>query len=189
MTKLPHVVFRPLLLAVVASVPTVGAVQAETPVTYTDNGQALFAFDVPDFWHLRTGGIRDLTHSLTRDPRTVSRLMGLQPVASEGIWMGLISPLGVRTTEDGLAYLQDIGPFLVKDAQVLDRDRRRIGGRSATVLSGQGRREGVDVAFTASVIPLPQGRVAIAVVVMEAGLDPALVNDVNAVFASFRAVR
>ena len=36
-------------------------------------------------------------------------------------------------------------------------------------------------------IDMPHGRMAISVTVMEAGIDPEIVKDVNAIYSSFRA--
>jgi len=32
--------------------------RADIPVTYTDEGQAIFHLSVPDFWEMRSGGVR-----------------------------------------------------------------------------------------------------------------------------------
>lgn len=177
---------RLLFLACAALFAAQSAV-AETPVTYTDNGKALFSFSAPDFWTVHVGGNRALTDSQTEETRTVSRVIGLQPETEPGLWVGFISPLNVRTFDDVRDYLTDIGPFLVKDAIVGSRKSRRIAGRAARTISGSGRRDGKAVNFTAVAIDLPGNRMAVSVVVMEAGLDPASVNDVNRIFASFRA--
>lgn len=163
--------------------------QAETPVTYSDDGKALFSFAVPDFWQLRTGGIRNLTGPVSGEDRAVSRLMGMEPVAEDGIWMGLISPHRVSSVSEGLTYLSEVGKFLVEDVTLGARNTRRIGGREATTVAGTGVRNGQGVSFTAAVIPLGGQRVAVAVVVMENDVDPALVDDVNTVFTSFKSKR
>lgn len=162
---------------------------ADTPVTYTDNGAALFSFKAPDFWTVHVGGNRSLTDEQSAETRTVSRVIGLQPETDPRLWVGFISPSGVRTFSDVRDYLTDIGPFLVKDAVVDDRKSRQIAGRDARTVSGSGRRDGKSVNFTAVAIDLPGNRMAISVVVMEAGVDPASVEDVNRIFASFRAGR
>ena len=59
----------------------------------------------------------------------------------------------------------------------------------ARVIAGTGRRRGRGVEFTATVVDLPNGRVAVSVVVFEAGANTQLVADVNAVLASLRAAR
>ena len=162
---------------------------ADTPVTYTDNGKALFSFKAPDFWTVHVGGTRELTDAKTGEIRSVSRLIGMQPETEKRLWVGFISPFGVRDFAGVRDYLTDIGPFLVKDAVVEDRVSRQIGGRAARTIAGNGKRDGKSVNFTAVAIDLPGNRMAVAVVVMEAGLDPASVEDVNRIFASFRVGR
>ncbi len=176
-----------LLAASVASVPSLTL--AEMPITYKDEGRALFHLSVPDFWTARAGGARAVTPSGSDEARLINRVIGLTPVSEDGIWMGFISPYGVKTFEQSLDYLRGVGPFLVNDAEVSDRNRISVGGLPAERLTGSGRRDGKVVNFTAVVVDLPRDRVAIAVVVMEAGVSPDLVSDVNTVFASFRAAR
>lgn len=162
---------------------------ADTPVTYTDTGKALFRFVVPDFWTLRVGGSRDIEDTSLGDTRAVARVMGLRPVTDDTVWMGFVSPEGVATIDDGIQYLRDIDKFLVKDAEVTGNERRSIGGLPAQVYRGTGRRDGRGVNFTATVIDLPRGRVAVAVAVLRDDADPAYVEDLNAVFDSFQAIR
>ncbi len=173
---------------VLAALLPVTSAFAGTPVTYTDANRALFRFEAPDFWSVRTGGPRELTAPGTEDARGVSRVIGLQPVTEPRLWVGFISPYGVRNFEEAAEYLQDIGPFLVTDAAVDTRKKRQIAGRPARTIAGHGRRNGKNVNFTAVMIDLPNNRMAISVVVMEAGLDAANLEAVNAMFASFRAV-
>ncbi|WP_254445846.1 hypothetical protein [Ruegeria arenilitoris] len=166
-----------------------GPASADTPVTYTDNGRALFSFTVPDFWALRTGGPREIEDTELADPRAVARVMGLRPVTDDSVWMGFVSPVGVASIDDGLRYLQDIDKFLVKDPTVTGTSTTRIGGLPARVIRGSGTRERRGVNFTATVIDLPNGRVAVAVAILRDGADPAYVDDLNAVFASFRSLQ
>ena len=162
---------------------------AGTPVTYTDGSKALFQIEVPDFWSLRTGGLRELADQDATDLRDVSRVFGLTPNAHPGVWVGLISPHGVSTLAQARDYLRDIGPFLVQDAETSDPVTRRIGGLPARSIAGQGRRDGKRVDFTALAIDLPGNRVVIAVVVLEQGSDPDPIGDINAMLASIRVAR
>ncbi|TLP60487.1 hypothetical protein FEE96_16670 [Parasedimentitalea maritima] len=162
---------------------------AEMPVTYMDGDRALFRFSVPDFWTARAGGERNLTPPGADESRLINRVIGLKPVADTGVWLGFISPHGVSNYESALEYLRGVGPFLVQDAEVEERKRITVDGLPAARIAGSGRRDGRAVGFTAVVVVLPSNRVAISVVVMEAGVNPDLVSDVNAVFASFRAIR
>lgn len=179
---------RYAIVAVASVFPFAG--MAGTPVIYTDGTKPLFEIEVPDFWSLRTGGLRDLASPEQSDDfRDISRLFGITPDAHDGIWVGLISPFGVTTLPEARAYLRDIGPFLVQDASVEPPKARRINGLNASSISGTGRREGRNVSFTVLAIDLPGARVAIAAVVIEAGADLDSLGDVNAMLASIQAVR
>ncbi|MDW3225603.1 MAG: hypothetical protein R8G34_22375 [Paracoccaceae bacterium] len=162
---------------------------AGTPMTYTDGERALFQIEVPDFWSVRTGGLRDLTAPDAENFRDVSRIFGLTPETHEGIWVGFVSPHGVASLADARDYLTDIGQFLVKDAQVETSRSRRIAGLPAQTFSGTGRRGGKPLEFTAITIDMPNGRVAVSVVVFEAGSDVDIINDINEMMASFKVVR
>jgi hypothetical protein len=164
------------------------AAAADMPVTYKDKGRSLFAVNVPDFWSVRAGGSRELTAPGSGETRQVGRVLGLRPTAEGGLWMGFLSPEGIRTREQAMRYLREIGPFLLRDASVADQVEIRIGGRPAGRITGTGTRGGRSVNFTALTIDLPGNRVAISVVVMEAGVNPGLVDDVNAIYSSFRPV-
>lgn len=179
---------RRLSLAALCAL-TPGLATAETPITYRDDTGALFAFNAPDFWSVRTGGERNVTPPDSDEARRINRVIGLEPHSDEGVWMGFMSPHGVRTYQDAVTYLQEIGRFIVTDPEVTDRKRVTIGGLPAAKFTGTGTRGLKGVAFTAVLIDLPGPRVAISLVVMEAGANPELVNDVNGVFASFRAIR
>lgn len=163
--------------------------QAETPVTYTEDGRGLFSFAVPDFWVLRTGGPREIADTRLGDARAVSRVMGMRPVTDDAVWMGFVSPAGVATIRDGIRYLRDIDKFLVKNPALSDIRDTRIGGLPAKLFRGTGRRDGKSVSFTAAVIDLPGNRVAIAVAILRDGANPGYSDNLNAVFASFRTAR
>ncbi len=164
-------------------------VQADVPVTYTDSGGALFRFDAPDFWTMRTGGARLLSAPDTEDERDVSRLIGLHPTTDPTVWVGFVSPQGLSTFEEGVEYLSDIGPSLVKDPVTTVRKEKRINGLKAATFSGTGTRKGKLVNYTAILIDLPGGRIAVSVVVMEPGIDAATLGAVNAMLNSVHAVR
>ncbi|WP_420586749.1 hypothetical protein [Ruegeria sp.] len=165
------------------------AALADTPVTYTDAGRPLFSFAVPDFWAVRTGGPREIEDTELGDLRAVARVMGVKPVTDDNVWMGFVSPAGVASIEGGLRYLEDIDRFLVKDPSVSSTSDTRIGGLPARVIRGTGTRDGRGINFTATVIDLPNGRVAVVVAILRDGADPAFVDDLNAVFASFRSAQ
>ena len=162
---------------------------AEVPVTYTEAGRALFRFDAPDFWTIRTGGPRLLSAPDTEDERGVSRVIGLAPTTDPRIWVGFVSPQGISNFEQGVEYLRDIGPSLVKDPVTTTRKETRVNGLKAATFSGTGRRNGKKVAYTAILIDLPGGRIAASVVVMEPGVDADSLRAANAMLGSIRAAR
>ncbi len=182
---------RLLFSAALMAVATLGAApaQADTPVTYTDAGKPLFSFVVPDYWALRVGGPREIEDTNLGDARAVARVMGMRPATDDSVWMGFISPQGVTSIEGGVDYLSDIDKFLVKDPQITGSGRRSIAGLPAQVFRGTGSRDGRGVNFTATVIDLPKGRVAVAVAILRDGADPSYVDDLNAVFGSIRPLQ
>ncbi|AXI54537.1 hypothetical protein C1J05_08555 [Sulfitobacter sp. JL08] len=175
--------------AAVLLICAAGMGHAGTPVVYSDGEQSLFRVDVPDFWSVRTGGERVIADPETDEPRTVGRVIGLAPVEGGGVWVGLVSPRNVTTLDQADQYLRDIGPFLVQDTEISKRTNRRIAGLPARTVAGRGTRDRKSIDFTAVTIDLPNGRVAVAVVVFEAGADPASADVINEMFASFKAIR
>ena len=163
--------------------------QAETPVIYKDDGKAIFRINVPDFWSLRTGGLRDIADPKLGELRDVSRVFGMTPDAHPGVWVGMISPHGVSDLKGARDYLAEIGPFLVTDAVLQEPKTRRIAGYPARTVAGQGRRDGKALDFTAITIDLPGNRVAIAVVIFEAGADLEPLGDINRMLTSIRSAR
>lgn len=165
-----------------------GPALSDTPIGYREGGKALFVIDVPDFWTARVGGPRVLTPPGEESPRDVARVIGLSPEGADGIWMGFVVPVGLRNLAEGADYMREIGPHLVKDPVVSQRKNRKIGGRDALTISGNGRRNGKSVHFTAVLIDLPHNRIAFSVTVLEKGYDNSVLEDVNDVYASFRAI-
>ncbi|WP_204114673.1 hypothetical protein [Shimia biformata] len=162
---------------------------AEVPITYLEGNKPVFTIDVPDFWYMRSGGDRVLNDPKHGEDRPVSRVIGLEPVDRDGVWMGFVVPDGVTTLEEAYEYLQYVGPSLLSDAEIAEAYSRRIGGQKAVVANGTGRRGGRTINFTATVIDLPGPHVAVAVAIVEPGADPGRVAQLNAVFDSFRVVR
>lgn len=162
---------------------------ADTPVTYSDSGRALFEVEMPDFWSLRTGGLREREGPDASDLRDILRVFGMTPEAHDGIWVGFISPHGVSTLDQAREYLREIGPFLVEDATVDAPKSRRISGLPARSTTGKGRRNGTPVDFTVLSIDMPNGRIAICVVIFEAGADAEVVGDINEMLSSFRYIK
>lgn len=61
------------------------AVFAGSPVTDTDAGRAVVSIDLPEYWSLRTGGLRDFAGPEAEGVRDVSRVFDMTPEAHEGI--------------------------------------------------------------------------------------------------------
>ncbi|MCL6285055.1 hypothetical protein M3P21_16100 [Ruegeria sp. 2012CJ41-6] len=178
---------RAVCAVLLAGLPA--ATLADMPLTYESDGRALFRLSAPDFWQVRAGGPRAIAAPETGEARLINRVIGLEPVADKGVWVGFMSPNGIRTLGQAEDYLSGIGRSLVKDPEVTGRSSITLGGLPAKRITGTGRRDGRAVSFTALLIDLPTNRVAISLAVIESGADPDLVNDVNAIYGSFRAIR
>ena len=187
---LPKIYFKMrTVLGVFGFALLAGGAVAQTPMSYTENGKPMFRVDVPDFWEARVGGPRLLTPVGEDAEHEVARVMGLQPEAADNIWVGFIVPQGVRSLEEGADYVREIGPHLMKGTEVTKREVRRIGGRTAHSISGHGRRKGKSVQFTAVLIDLPGPHIAFSVTILENGFDPELLDGINSIYASFKAVQ
>ncbi|MEX0349910.1 MAG: hypothetical protein AB3N15_10850 [Paracoccaceae bacterium] len=166
-----------------------GTVFADMPLTYESDGRALFRLSAPDFWQVRAGGPRAITAPETGEARLINRVIGMEPVADKGVWVGFLSPNGISTLDQAEDYLAGIGKSLVSNPKVTGRGSIKLGGLPANRITGTGRHDGRAVSFTALLIDLPTDRVAISLAVIENGANPELVNDVNAIYSSFRAIR
>ena len=176
-------------LAFVAGIFLSSAAIAQTPVTYSQGGTPLFTVDVPDFWAVRTGGLREITDEALGEPRLVNRVIGIRPENDEGAWMGFISPPTVSTLDGGRAYLREISQFLVSDPTVDETWPWRVDGRSAEVIQGTGQRDGQGVNFTVVLIDLPRDRIAVAIGSIAGAEGAAFRDEIHDVFNSFRAAR
>ncbi|MCE8516960.1 hypothetical protein KBY23_19740 [Ruegeria pomeroyi] len=177
---------RALALALAASLLPLPAT-ADMPLTYVSDGRALFHLSAPDFWQVRSGGPRALTPPGSDEARLINRVIGFEPEAEPGVWVGFMSPNGVSTFAQAEDYLRNIGKSVVSDPELREQSRIRIGGLPAARYVGTGRRDGKAVAFTAVLVDLPGSRVAISLAVVETGARPELVEDINSIYASFRA--
>ncbi|MCE8536247.1 hypothetical protein KBY27_02135 [Ruegeria pomeroyi] len=177
---------RALALALAASLLPLPAT-ADMPLTYVSDGRALFHLSAPDFWQVRSGGPRALTPPGSDEARLINRVIGFEPEAEPGVWVGFMSPNGVSTFAQAEDYLRNIGKSVVSDPELREQSRIRIGGLPAARYVGTGRRDGNAVAFTAVLVDLPGSRVAISLAVVEMGARPELVEDINSIYASFRA--
>lgn len=160
---------------------------ADMRATYTQDGRALFSFDVPDFWTVNSGGERNVTPPDEDIARPTPQVISLRPTVEPDVWMGFFSPPGVATLDEGEAYLAEIGQFLTNTPEITSNARGSVAGLPAQIIKGTGRRDGRDIVFTIAVLDLPGSRVAIASGIAEVGADPALVGQLNEIFASVRA--
>jgi len=179
--------FRILACIVALALPSVAS--AELRASYTEGGQTLFSFDVPDFWDLRSGGRRSLTLPGTEEARDTPQVLSLRPTVDPSVWMAFYSPDGVRDIAEGKAYLREIGEFLSNQPEISMNSPGRVAGRSAQIIKGTGRRDGKSIQFTIAIIDLPGPRVAIGAAIAEAGTEPAFYDELNAVYDSFTAGR
>ncbi len=183
---MPRSLYSLRWLALVASLLPMSAV-ADMPLTYVSDGEALFHLNAPDFWQVRSGGPRALTPPGSEEARLINRVIGLEPEAEPGVWVGFMSPNGVSTFAQAEEYLRNIGKSVVSDPELREQNSIRVGGLPAARYAGTGRRNGRAVEFTAILVDLPGNRVAISLTVVEAVARPELVEDINAIYASFRA--
>ncbi|GAA6190852.1 hypothetical protein NBRC116597_07710 [Phaeobacter sp. NW0010-22] len=168
---------------------TPGLAVAEMPVIYKNGGQSLFEVSAPDYWQVRAGGPRVISPPDLEEERLINRVIGFSPVSDQGAWVGFMSPNGVRTFDQAVEYLRNVGKSIVEDPVLVSEKKTRIGGLSAAKYAGHGRRGRKTVNFTAVLIDLPQDRVAISIAILEAGVDPEMINDINAIYSSFRSLR
>lgn len=162
---------------------------ADTSATFRDAGKPLFSFDIPDFWTLRTGGIRPLTGPGDANPQNVPQVLSLTPTVDPTVWVGFLAPPGVNSIADGRDYLSDIAPHLAFEPKPAPRRSSRINGRAAEILSGTGRRNGRLIQYSIALVQLPAGRVAIAATVVEVGSDPAFYDEINRIIGSLRVAQ
>lgn len=160
---------------------------AGTRVVYSDDSRSIFEIAVPDFWTLRVGGAREISPSGEGAFRSIERVFGLEPESGHGVWLGLISPPRFASLEDAKAYARGLGSQLAKTTKILSSTDRRVAGFPATVVTGTGRRDGRPVSFNVSLIDLRNGRVVVALTIMEQRFDSGALDDVNAILNSIKA--
>jgi hypothetical protein len=162
---------------------------AEVRASYAQDGRTLFSFEVPDFWTLNSGGERMIQPPDEDVERPVPQVVALRPTVDPDVWMGFFSPRGVRSLDEGEAYLAEIEKFLSRTPEITSNVPGRVAGLPARIIKGTGQRDGRRITFSIAVMDLPGPRVAIAAGIAQAGADPALVDQLNAIFASVRAAR
>ncbi len=160
---------------------------ADTPATYMDGTDSVFQVIIPDFWNLRTGGMREIAPETTDELRSVERVFGLSPEKDHGVWMGLISPPQFRNLQDAKDYAHSLSGQLAKSTKVTGSSDRRVAGFPASVIEGTGRRNGKAVDFTVVLMDLKNGRVVVGLTILEKGYDPNALTDVNAILQSIKA--
>ncbi|MEM1078349.1 MAG: hypothetical protein AAGI09_07465 [Pseudomonadota bacterium] len=160
---------------------------ADLRISYADGDRPLFSVAVPDFWSIETGGARAISPPDEEAALPVPQIVTLRPTVEPDVWMGFFSPPGISTLEGGLDYLSEIEKFMASDPEIVSIAKDRVAGLPARVIKGTGVRDGARIAFTIAVIDLPGSRVAIAAAVAEMGAEPALIDEINRVFASMRA--
>lgn len=177
--------------AIVAIAATVGAsaVSADVPVYYTEGNKRLFSFELPDFWVLLSGGDRTLAAPGTENNRRVSRVIGMEPEGTGGVWLGFVVPDGVTTRAQAYAYLDEVGTSLVRNPQETKSVNRSIAGRPAVVTSGTGSVGNERVQYTAVVVDLPGSKFAIGVTIVEPDATPTQIDQLNQIFDSIRVAR
>lgn len=161
--------------------------RAEAAVSYSEDGRALFSFLVPNFWTLNVNGARDLAPPDGGETRRVPQVLAMTPMVDPTVWIGFLSPPGIRNLAEGRAYLRQAASQLAFEPKANPAVPRRVGGRSAEVISGTGNRKGKPIQFTIVLVQLPANRVAIAAMVAEIGTDEAMFGQLNDVLGSIRA--
>lgn len=160
---------------------------ADLRISYADGDRPLFSVAVPDFWSIETGGAREISPPDEAAAVPVPQIVTLRPTVEPDVWMGFFSPPGISTLEGGLDYLEEIEKFMSSDPEIISISKERVAGLPARVIKGTGRRDGADIVFTIAVLDLPGARLAIAAAVAERTAAPALIDEINRVFASVRA--
>ncbi|WP_424970267.1 hypothetical protein [Dinoroseobacter sp. S76] len=160
---------------------------ADLRISYADGDRPLFSVAVPDFWSIETGGARAISPPGEEAALPVPQIVTLRPTVEPDVWMGFFSPPGISTLEGGLDYLSEIEKFMAAEPEITSISKGQVAGMAARIIKGTGRRDGSDIAYTIAVVDLPGARVAIAAAVAETTAAPALIDEINRVFASMRA--
>lgn len=133
-----------------------------TPVTYTAGGDAIFVFDAPDGWTLRTG-VDVPPEAMPAGTVPAPRVISLMPGDEDGaMWAGFWSPPGVSTLAEADAYLERLAPTMISDWSGLSQEDARVAGASARIHRGEGARAGRPVHGQFAAVALGGGRIAVA---------------------------
>ena len=100
------------ILLVVMSFTLPKAAAADMPVVYMDEGRALFSFDVPDFWQVRSGGQRSVTPPDADEARLITGSSGCGPPRMMGLGWDLshLTGCGLMMRRSNISAIS--GPLL-----------------------------------------------------------------------------
>lgn len=150
--------FLPALCLVLAS-----PVAAGVPVTYTNQGEAVFSFEVPDDWTLRTGHSTPPA-AMPAGTEPQPRVLSIAPndVGAGVMWVGLWSPPRVRGLAAAEEHVRSVGKTLLETSEtVRTEDVDGPAGR-VRIVHGTGSRLGQPVVWSLAILPMTEDRIAIA---------------------------
>ncbi len=143
-----------------------GVAGASVEVRYETGGAQLFAFDAPDGWTVRTGV--ELAKGAAEGERPMPRVISLLPdMARPVMWVGLWSPLDVLSVDEAVDYLDGLNLNLLENPRIVGVEDRRINGRAARIVRGEGARDGTPFTFVAVLVQMTPRRVAVAAFIGE----------------------
>jgi len=155
-----------LALGTMALGLSAGAASAAIEVRYETGGAQLFAFEAPDGWTVRTG--IELEKGAAEGERPMPRVISLLPGAARPVmWVGLWSPLDVLSVDEAVDYLDGLNLNLLENPVITAVEDRRINGRAARIVRGDGAREGAPFNFVAVLVQMTPRRVAVAAFIGE----------------------
>lgn len=179
-------------VAALAAVWLLTPAAAGTPVTYTTGGEAIFTFEAPDDWTIRTGF--EIAPEQMKDGETPApRIVSLQPEFVGGaMWAGLWVPPGLTSVDDAQAFVQALGNSMLSEANVVEQRTETIGGAKTAIYSGHGvtAHAGApkEVAFDLALMQLP-GKVAAAAFIGEAEVRRSNAAVLRGILESMRAAQ
>ena len=177
--------FRAALIGAALAAPA----SAQTPVTYVSDGAALFSFEAPDDWALRTG-FEAPAASMPEGETPAPRILSLMPEEPAGLmWVGLWSPKRLGDVEEAADWIETLNLGLLEEAR-LERSRlETINGMRVKVYSGSGRAGELPVLFDLALAQLAPGRVAAALFIGEVAAREAHGPALAQVLRSMEAAR
>jgi hypothetical protein len=187
--------FRAMKRIFLAAALAASGAAAETPVTYVDDGRALFRFVAPDDWLLRTGFETDPAE-MPEGETPAPRILTLEPRAPEGVmWVGLWSPPRLSDIEapETARYVDGLGARFVAAARITGSRTEsspvpmRVYSGEGVVRGPQGRRHAVR--FDLALAQLSGGRVAVMAFIGEPAMRAAHGAALATVLNSVEAVR